>query len=112
MTGPLAGVKVIEAATLFAGPLAATHLGDLGADVIKIEHPRRPDAARGHGPSKHDIGLWWKTIGRNKRAITLDLSTHRGQQLVRRLLDGADVLIENFRPGTLERWHLDPQQLL
>jgi crotonobetainyl-CoA:carnitine CoA-transferase CaiB-like acyl-CoA transferase len=112
MSGPLAGLKVIEVATLFAGPLAATYLGDLGADVIKVEHPRRPDASRGHGSSKDGIGLWWKTIGRNKRTITLDLSAPLGQDVLRTLLGDADVLIENFRPGTLERWNLDPQALL
>ena len=74
MTGPLAGLKVVDAATLFAGPLAATYLGDFGADVVKIEHPRAPDAARGHGESKDGIGLWWKTLGRNKRTLTLDLN--------------------------------------
>ncbi|HVU92899.1 MAG TPA: CoA transferase, partial [Jatrophihabitans sp.] len=112
MTGPLAGLRVVEAATLFAGPLAATYLGDLGADVIKVEHPRRPDAARGHGPSKDGVGLWWKTIGRNKEMVTADLSQPEGQAVLRRLLAEADVLIENFRPGTLERWNLAPDDLL
>jgi crotonobetainyl-CoA:carnitine CoA-transferase CaiB-like acyl-CoA transferase len=107
----LAGVKVVEIATLFAGPLAATFLGDLGADVLKIEHPRQPDPARHHGPIKDGIGLWWKVIGRNKRLATLDLSTSDGQRLFRRLLDGVDVLIENFRPGTLERWNLGYDRL-
>jgi crotonobetainyl-CoA:carnitine CoA-transferase CaiB-like acyl-CoA transferase len=112
MTGPLQGIRVVEAATLFAGPLAATHLGDLGADVVKIEHPRRPDAARGHGPSKDGIGLWWKTIGRNKRMITLDLAAAEAGDVLDRLLTDADVLIENFRPGTLERWGHDPAELV
>ena len=80
--GPLAGLRVLDAATLFAGPLAATFLGDLGADVIKIEHPRRPDAARGHGPARDGVNLWWKTLGRNKRTITLDLSTPEGADLL------------------------------
>ncbi len=111
MTGPLAGVTVVEAATLFAGPLAATYLGDMGAEVIKIEHPRRPDASRGHGPSKDGIGLWWKTIGRNKRTVSLDLSQPAGQDVFTRLTAEADVLIENFRPGTLERWNLAPDRL-
>lgn len=109
--GALDGIRVVEAATLFAGPLAATHLADFGADVVKIEHPRRPDAARGHGPSKDGVGLWWKTIGRNKRAITLDLSHPEGQQLLLDLAERSDVLIENFRPGTLERWNLAPARL-
>ena len=111
MSGPLDGIRVIEAATLFAGPLAATHLGDFGADVVKVEHPTEPDAARGHGASKDGIGLWWKTIGRNKRTITLDISTPDGQRLFLELIGSADVLIENFRPGTLERWNLSPATL-
>jgi len=109
--GALDGVRVIETATLFAGPLAATYLGDFGADVVKIEHPTRPDAARGHGASKDGIGLWWKTIGRNKRLATLDLSQPEGADILLRLTGDADVLIENFRPGTLERWNLGPEQL-
>jgi crotonobetainyl-CoA:carnitine CoA-transferase CaiB-like acyl-CoA transferase len=109
--GPLAGVRVVEAATLFAGPLAATQLGDYGAEVVKVEHPRLPDAARGHGPAKDGIGLWFKTIGRNKRCVTADLSDPRGQHVMCRLLAEADVLVENFRPGTLERWNLGPQRL-
>ena len=107
----LAGLKVIEIATLFAGPLAATFLGDLGADVLKIEHPRQPDPARHHGPSKDGVGLWWKVIGRNKRLATLDLSAAEGQSLFRQLAAGADVVIENFRPGTLERWRLGYDEL-
>jgi crotonobetainyl-CoA:carnitine CoA-transferase CaiB-like acyl-CoA transferase len=112
VTGPLAGVKVVDAATLFAGPLAATYLGDYGADVVKVEHPRRPDAARGHGPAKDGIGLWGKTLGRNKRTITLDLKHPDGAATMRRLLAGSDVLVENFRPGTLEAWGLGPDILL
>lgn len=112
MSGPLAGVQVVEAATLFAGPLAATYLGDLGADVVKIEHPSRPDASRGHGPSKNGIGLWWKSIGRNKRTVSLDLSSPLARDVFLDLIGRADVLIENFRPGTLERWQLDPEVLL
>ena len=109
--GPLAGLRVIELATLFAGPLAATFLGDYGANVIKIEHPRQPDASRGHGPIKDGIGLWWKVIGRNKRTMTLDLSTEAGQAILVRLVADADVVIENFRPGTLERWSLGYERL-
>jgi crotonobetainyl-CoA:carnitine CoA-transferase CaiB-like acyl-CoA transferase len=103
---PLAGVRVIEAATLFAGPLAATFLGDFGADVVKVEHPSRPDAARNHGPAKDGVGLWWKTIGRNKRTVGLDLSRPSGRELMLDLVGRSDVLVENFRPGTLERWGL------
>ncbi|ASW56597.1 CaiB/BaiF CoA-transferase family protein [Plantactinospora sp. KBS50] len=114
MTGraALAGLTVLDCATLFAGPLAATVLGDFGADVIKIEHPRRPDPSRHHGQAKDGIGLWWKMLGRNKRNITLDLSRPEGADVLLRLAAGADVLIENFRPGTLERWGLSPQRLL
>ena len=107
----LAGLKVVEIATLFAGPLAATFLGDLGADVLKIEHPKQADPARHHGPSKDGVGLWWKVIGRNKRLATLDLSTPDGQRLFRRVASSADVVIENFRPGTLERWDLGYDRL-
>jgi crotonobetainyl-CoA:carnitine CoA-transferase CaiB-like acyl-CoA transferase len=107
----LTGLKVVEIATLFAGPLAATFLGDLGADVLKLEHPRQPDPARHHGPSKNGIGLWWKVIGRNKRLATVDLSTNDGQRLFRLLARDADVVIENFRPGTLERWDLGYDKL-
>jgi crotonobetainyl-CoA:carnitine CoA-transferase CaiB-like acyl-CoA transferase len=109
---PLDGVKVLEAATLFAGPLAATFLGDFGADVTKIEHPRRPDAARGHGPQRDGVNLWWKTLGRNKRAATLNLSDPAGAEALLRLVERSDVLIENFRPGTLERWNIGPERLL
>ncbi|WP_062214376.1 CaiB/BaiF CoA-transferase family protein [Streptomyces sp. NBRC 109706] len=107
----MAGLRVLDLATLFAGPLAATLLGDFGAEVIKIEHPRRPDPSRGHGPSKDGIGLWWKLLGRNKRTMTLDLSTDEGRALLLRLATEADVVIENFRPGTLEKWGLGPDQL-
>ncbi|MGW1542805.1 CaiB/BaiF CoA transferase family protein [Streptomyces sp. NPDC002309] len=105
-TPPLGGLRVLDMATLFAGPLAATLLGDFGAEVIKIEHPGKPDPSRGHGPAKDGIGLWWKHLGRNKRTITLDLSKPGGQATLRRLAAGADVVIENFRPGTLEKWDL------
>jgi crotonobetainyl-CoA:carnitine CoA-transferase CaiB-like acyl-CoA transferase len=101
----LAGVKVLDVATLFAGPMAATLLGDHGAEVIKVEHPRG-DPARTHGASKDGIGLWWKMLGRNKKSLTLYLGAPEGQRLFRELAADADVIIENFRPGTLERWGL------
>ncbi|GAA3813307.1 CaiB/BaiF CoA transferase family protein [Streptomyces phyllanthi] len=103
---PLTGLRVLDLATLFAGPLAATMLGDFGAEVIKVEHPRKPDPSRGHGPSKDGVGLWWKLLGRNKRTMTLDLSTPGGRTTLLRLATTADVVIENFRPGTLEKWGL------
>lgn len=105
-TPPLRGLRVLDLATLFAGPLAATMLGDFGADVIKVEHPRKPDPSRGHGPAKNGVGLWWKLLGRNKRTITLDLSTPGGRTTLLRLATTADVVVENFRPGTLEKWGL------
>ena len=71
---PLEGIRVVEAATLFAAPIAGMLLGDYGADVVKIEHPRRPDPARGHGPAKDGVGMWFKPLARNKRLATLDLS--------------------------------------
>ena len=111
MTAPLDGLRVLDVSTLFAGPLAATFLGDFGADVIKVEHPTRPDAARGHGPSKEGVNLWWKTLGRNKRTVTIDLGRPEGAELLLALAADADVLIENFRPGTLERWGLGPDAL-
>ncbi|RSN02640.1 acyl-CoA transferase [Nonomuraea sp. WAC 01424] len=108
----LADLRVIDAATLFAGPSAAMMLGDFGADVIKIEHPRRGDPSRGHGASVDGVGLWWKSLSRNKRTAAVDLSRAEGQEILRRLAERSDVLIENFRPGTLERWNLAPEDLL
>ncbi|WP_246222661.1 CaiB/BaiF CoA transferase family protein [Phytoactinopolyspora limicola] len=109
--GPLAGLRVVDASTLFAGPLTAMHLGDMGAEVIKVEHPRRPDPARGHGAAKAGHNLWSKTLGRNKRAVTVDLSRPAGQEVFTRLAAGADVVVENFRPDTLERWNLGYDRL-
>ncbi|MGW4431248.1 CaiB/BaiF CoA transferase family protein [Streptomyces tendae] len=108
---PLTGLRVLDLATLFAGPLAATMLGDFGAEVIKVEHPTRPDPSRGHGPSKDGIGLWWKLLGRNKHTITLDLSKPAGRATLLRLAATADVVVENFRPGTLEKWDLGWDEL-
>ncbi|MFI6940956.1 CaiB/BaiF CoA transferase family protein [Streptomyces sp. NPDC050418] len=108
---PLTGLRVLDLATLFAGPLAATMLGDFGAEVIKVEHPRKPDPSRGHGPSKEGIGLWWKLLGRGKRTVTLDLSTKGGRETLLKLAATADVVIENFRPGTLEKWGLGYEEL-
>lgn len=107
----LTGLTVVDASTLFAGPLAATILGDYGADVVKIEHPAKGDPARGHGPAKDGVPLWWTMLGRNKRTITLNLGMQKGAEIARKILEKADVLIENFRPGTLERWGLGPETL-
>lgn len=106
----LEGLRVLDAATLFAGPLAATMLGDHGAEVIKVEHPKG-DPARTHGARKNGVGLWWKMLARNKKAITLYLGSPDGQRIFRRLAADADVVIENFRPGTLERWGLGYEEL-
>jgi crotonobetainyl-CoA:carnitine CoA-transferase CaiB-like acyl-CoA transferase len=107
---PLDGIRVLDLATLFAGPLVATFLGDFGADVVKVEHPRG-DPVRGHGHSKNGAGLWAKMINRNKRMLTLDLSRTEAQEILCELARSADVLVENFRPGTLERWNIGPDQL-
>ncbi len=107
----LEGIKVIDAATLFAGPLAATVLGDFGAEVLKVEHPKG-DPARSHGYEKGGVGLWWKMLGRNKRTVTLSLSTPEGAKIFEELARDADVVIESFRPGTLERWNLGYEQLI
>ena len=102
----LAGLRVIDVSTLFAGPMAAMMLGDFGADVIKIEHPQGGDGVRGHGHAKDGVPLWWKMVGRNKKSVTLYLGAPEGAALFRRLAADVDVIIENFRPGTLERWGL------
>ncbi|MEU5464197.1 CaiB/BaiF CoA transferase family protein [Streptomyces althioticus] len=109
--GPLEGIRVIDASTILAGPLCAQLLGDYGAEVIKIEHPVAGDGMRGHGESKNGIPLWWKELSRNKRTIGLSLSDADGAEIFRRLAATADVLVENFRPGTLERWGLGPDVL-
>jgi crotonobetainyl-CoA:carnitine CoA-transferase CaiB-like acyl-CoA transferase len=102
----LEGVRVVEAASMLAAPLAATMLADHGADVTKVELPGRGDEMRSWGYQKDGKGLYWKLISRNKRLITLDLRTGEGREALLDLLRDADVLIVNFRPGTLERWGL------
>ncbi|TQM36746.1 CaiB/BaiF CoA transferase family protein [Pseudonocardia cypriaca] len=108
---PLSGVRVVDAATIYAGPMIATLLGDFGADVVKVEHPRG-DGLRSWAWHKDGESLWWALVGRNKRAITLALSDPRGADLLRQLLAETDVFVESFRPGTLERWGLAPDDLL
>jgi crotonobetainyl-CoA:carnitine CoA-transferase CaiB-like acyl-CoA transferase len=108
--GPLNGIRVLDISTVYAAPITAMLLGDYGADVIKVEHPRG-DPARSHGANKDGHGLWWKVISRNKRCVTLNLGTPEGQQILRDLVVDADVLVENFRPGVLEKWGLGPEQL-
>jgi formyl-CoA transferase len=102
---------VLDAATLFAGPLGASILADFGADVIKIEHPAG-DSLRTLGWEREGVGLWWTVLSRNKRSLTLDLSHPSGQAVLRRLAATADIFIEGFRPGTLERWGIGPEVLL
>jgi crotonobetainyl-CoA:carnitine CoA-transferase CaiB-like acyl-CoA transferase len=109
--GPLTGYTVIDASTILAGPLACQILGDYGADVVKIEHPAKVDGMRGHGPAKDGTPIWWKEISRNKRTVGLSLKEPDGAALFLRLAATADVVVENFRPGTLERWGVGPEQL-
>jgi crotonobetainyl-CoA:carnitine CoA-transferase CaiB-like acyl-CoA transferase len=105
--GPLAGIRVIELGQVIAGPFCGQLLGDLGADVIKVEPPGTGDVLRQWGGGDAPGGsVWWQVAGRNKRSITIDLRQEQGQSLVRDLAAEADILIENFRPGTLERWGL------
>ena len=108
--GPLNGIRVLDIATVYAAPITAMLLGDYGADVLKIEHPRG-DPARTHGHSKDGYGLWWKVLARNKRAVTLNLSHPASRELLEQLAADADVLIENFRPGVMEKWGLGPDRL-
>ena len=109
---PLDGLRVIELGQLIAGPFCGQLLGDFGAEVIKVEAPGLPDPARGWGAvKKDDIGLFWPIIGRNKKSLTLNLRVEAGQAILRELVKTADILVENFRPGTLERWGLGPDVL-
>jgi CoA-transferase family III/Hydantoinase B/oxoprolinase len=109
---PLDDVQVVELGQLLAGPFCGQLLGDFGAEVIKVEDPGHGDPMRQWGRERpYGKSLWWPVVARNKKSVTADLRTPRGQDLVRRLLEKADVLVENFRPGTLERWGLGPEQL-
>lgn len=109
---PLDDVRVVELGQLLAGPFCGQLLGDFGAQVIKVEDPRHGDPMRQWGRERpYGKSLWWPVVARNKQSVTADLRTEDGQDLVRRLIAKADVLIENFRPGTLERWGLGPDQL-
>ncbi|MFZ0088934.1 MAG: CoA transferase [Solirubrobacteraceae bacterium] len=110
--GPLSGLRVIEFGQLLAGPYVGTLLGDFGAEVIKVEPPPAGDAMRDWGRLRHDDhSLWWSILARNKRSVTLDLRGERGQQIARELAGAADVVVENFRPGTMERWGLGPEDV-
>jgi len=107
---PLDGLRVVDASTVICGPTIGMLMGDFGADVIKIEHPRG-DALRATGCQKDGVGLWFKMANRNKRCITLNFSKGRGQELFKELIKTTDVLIENFRTGTMERWGLGWEDL-
>jgi len=109
--GPLAGIRVLDVSTVYAAPITAMLLGDFGADVIKVEHPKG-DPARTHGWDREGHGLWWKVIARNKRTVTLNFGKPEGQDVLRRLVAEADVMVENFRPGVMEKWGLSPDRLL
>jgi crotonobetainyl-CoA:carnitine CoA-transferase CaiB-like acyl-CoA transferase len=109
---PLSGIRVIELGQLIAGPFCSQLLGDFGADVIKVEAPDAPDPARGWGAAKvNGQSVFWPIIARNKKSLTLNLRTEAGQAVLKKLAQTADVLIENFRPGTLERWGIGPDTL-
>ncbi|WP_374281408.1 CaiB/BaiF CoA transferase family protein [Novosphingobium sp.] len=107
--GALSGVKVVELGQLIAGPFCGQLLGDMGADVVKIEPPGAGDPMRQWGNGQHKV--WWQVIGRNKRSVTANLRVPEGQELARRLLADADIMIENFKPGTVEKWGLGPEEL-
>jgi crotonobetainyl-CoA:carnitine CoA-transferase CaiB-like acyl-CoA transferase len=110
--GPLAGLRVIELGTLIAGPFCGQLLGDFGAEVIKVEPPGQGDPMRVWGREQaHGKSLWWPVVARNKKAITLDLRQPDGQELLKSLVGKADFLIENFRPGTMEKWGLGWREL-
>lgn len=108
-SGPLAGYRVIELGQLLAGPFAGCMLGYFGAEVIKIEPPQGGDPIRRWREMRGDTSLWWRSLARNKKSVTIDLKISEGVDLVRRLIDKADVVIENFRPGVVENWGLGPE---
>ena len=110
--GPLTDLRVIEMGTLLAGPFCGQLLGDMGAEVIKVEPPNQGDPMRVWGRQKQgDPSLWWPVVGRNKKAVTLDLRQAEGQEVLRELVAKADFVLENFRPGTLEKWGLGWREL-
>ena len=107
---PLDGIRVLEVGQLLAGPFAGCMLGYFGAEVIKIEPPGG-DPLRNWRVLRDGTSLWWYSLARNKKSVTIDLQTHRGRELVGRLAAQCDVLVENFKPGTMEKWHLGPADL-
>jgi crotonobetainyl-CoA:carnitine CoA-transferase CaiB-like acyl-CoA transferase len=103
---PLKGVRVLDIASFLAAPIGAMFLADFGADVIKVERPDGGDQSRYWGNNKNGVGLYYKVLNRNKKSITADLRTPQGAEIVKRLVKDTDILVENFRTGTLERWGL------
>lgn len=112
MERPLHGIRVLDASTMIAAPTTASLLADYGADVIKLEQPGSGDHGRRYGAAKNGVGVYWKSLARNKRSVALDLHDAEIVALLLRWLPRFDVLIENFRPGTLEKWGLGPDVLL
>jgi formyl-CoA transferase len=108
---PLQGIRVLELGTLLAGPFSGRLLGDFGAEVIKIEPPDKADPMRQWGKQKDGHGLWWPIQSRNKKSVTLNLRVKEGQEIFKELVKEADVVIENFRPGTMEKWGLSYEEL-
>ncbi len=109
-TGPLKGYRVIELGQLLAGPFTGCMLGYFGAEVIKIESPEGGDPIRGWREVQDGTSLWWHSLGRNKKSVTIDLKSEQGIELVKQLINSADVVIENFRPGVVEKWGIGPEQ--
>jgi crotonobetainyl-CoA:carnitine CoA-transferase CaiB-like acyl-CoA transferase len=109
-SGPLSGYRVIELGQLLAGPFAGCMLGYFGAEVIKIEPPKGGDPIRNWREVKDGTSLWWHSLARNKKSVTIDLKTTKGIQLVKQLIESADVVIENFRPGVVEKWGIGPDE--
>jgi formyl-CoA transferase len=111
-TGPLKGLRLIEMGTLLAGPFCGQLMADFGAEVIKVEPPKQGDPMRVWGREKsHGQSLWWPVVARNKKSVTLNLREEEGQAIARDLISKADFLLENFRPGTMERWNLSYEEL-
>lgn len=112
LAGPLDGLKVLDLTTMISGGFTTVMLADFGADIVSVEHPTYNDPVRDWRPRSEGESLYWKNLGRNKRHVTLDLSTEDGQTLARRLAADVDIVVENFRPGTMERWNLGYETLI
>ena len=109
--GALSDLKVLELGSMLAGPFVGSMLADFGAQVVKVEKPGKPDALREWPPHKDGVALWWKTTSRNKKLITLDISRPEARELTLKLIGQSDIVIENFRPGTMEKWGYGPAEL-